>query len=473
MKHARTAAILAVLAVVLPLGGTVSSGEVDRHTSTRASVALAPAPAKIRVDQLGYLPHEVKRARLMTARQVDHATYAVVNSHGDPVLHGRVPDRRIDLWNGHYRAVYLLSFSRLTTPGRYRLQVAGDVTASSPSFRVGSASALYGTLLRYGVRFDQVQRDGRAVLPGPLRRKPAHLHDRRAFVYGRPSFVPGSDTVTDPDLERVGGPVDVAGGWYDAGDYLKFTHSTAYNDILLFRSAQLVHGGSRQTLLREARHGLTWLGRMWNARTRTLYMQVGIGSGNRKGHLPRRSRLVAASAARRPRLPASGPLRLPPPGLPGRPTRRADQPEPRRAGLGPRSPSLPRQMRRPIRRGRDVSSARRPCCMAERARVIRRSSSSQHSRTRSTRRTAGTTTWSWEPPRSRWRLVGSAVPHGRTSSTQPSGRAGTSEARRVTRSISTTPARWRTSRWSRRSTGPARPVSRSGALPWSATCTGS
>jgi endoglucanase len=282
MKHARTAAILAVLTVLLPLSGSVSSGEVDRHTSTRASVALAPATAKVRVDQLGYLPHEVKRARLMTAGQVDHATYAVVDSDGDTVLHGRVPERRIDSWNGHYRAVYLLSFSRLTTAGSYRLQVAGDVTASSPRFSIGSASTLYGTLLRYGVRFDQVQRDGRAVLPGPLRRKPAHLHDRRGFVYARPSFVPGSDTVTDPDLKRIGGPVDVAGGWYDAGDYLKFTHSTAYNDILLFQSAQLVHG-RRQTLLREARHGLAWLGRMWNARTRTLYMQVGIGSGNRKG----------------------------------------------------------------------------------------------------------------------------------------------------------------------------------------------
>ena len=63
----------------------------------------------------------------------------------------------------------------LTKPGRYHLEVTGDVTASSPPFRIGSATGLYGKLLRYGVRFDQVQRDGKHVIPGALHRKPAHL----------------------------------------------------------------------------------------------------------------------------------------------------------------------------------------------------------------------------------------------------------------------------------------------------------
>ena len=285
MKRARTIAVLAGLVVLVPLGGSVSTGAVDRrHSSALTRVAAAaPAPAKIRVDQLGYLPGETKRARLMTAQPVDHATFTVVDSDGHTVLHGRVPQDVVGSWNRHYHAVYSLPFSKLTAPGRYHLEVAGDVTASSPPFRISSAASLYGRLVHYGVRFDQVQRDGQAVLPGPLRRKPAHLHDRRAFVYARPSFVPGSDTVTDPDLERIGGPVDVAGGWYDAGDYLKFTHSTAYNDVLLFRSAQLARGQQRHDLLREARHGLAWLGRMWDAKARTLYMQVGIGSGNRRG----------------------------------------------------------------------------------------------------------------------------------------------------------------------------------------------
>ena len=33
----------------------------------------------------------------------------------------------------------------------------------------------------------------------------------------------------------------------------------------------------------EARHGLAWLSKMWDPTTRTLHLQVGIGSGNEQG----------------------------------------------------------------------------------------------------------------------------------------------------------------------------------------------
>lgn len=282
MSRVRALAVLLTLAVALPAGGSVAPGYAARASSTGAAL-VAAAAAKVRVDQLGYLPREVKRARLMTASPIGQARFRVVDGRGHVVLRRTVPARPIAAWNAQYHAVYVLSFGRLTKPGRYHLEVTGDVTASSPPFRIGSATGLYGKLLRYGVRFDQVQRDGKHVVPGALHRKRAHLNDRRAFVYGRPSFIPGSDTVTNKDLKRIGGPVDVEGGWSDAGDYLKFTHSTAYNTVVLFRSAQLVHGRARHLLLREARHGLAWLNKMWDARTRTLYLQVGIGSGNTAG----------------------------------------------------------------------------------------------------------------------------------------------------------------------------------------------
>jgi len=86
--------------------------------------------------------------------------------------------------------------------------------------------------------------------------------------------------ITDADLKRISGPIDVEGGWFDAGDYLKFTHTTAYNDVLLYASARAV-GGS--TTLAEARVGSDWLTKMWDATSKTLYLQVGIGSGNAAG----------------------------------------------------------------------------------------------------------------------------------------------------------------------------------------------
>jgi endoglucanase len=128
-----------------------------------------------------------------------------------------------------------------------------------------------------------VQRDGRHVIPGALNRRPAHLNDRAAAVYAWPHFEPDSDVITDARLTPLGSSVDVEGGWADAGDYLKLTHSTAYNDVVLFASQRNLGRRAPASLAAEARFGYTWLSKMWHAHSRTLYLQVGIGSGNEQG----------------------------------------------------------------------------------------------------------------------------------------------------------------------------------------------
>jgi endoglucanase len=287
MPALRTVSVLAgavvVVAATMNAPATASGGPSGSAPSQAVS-RTRPMPARVRLDQLGYLPGETKQARLMVARPLRHAAvFSIVDAHGGVVLRHRVPSSPVGGWNSNYRAVYRLSFSGLTAPGRYRLRVRGGVRASSPPFRVEGAGRLYGELVRYGVRFDQVQRDGRDVIPGPLHRRPSHLLDRHASVYAWPRMAPGSDLILDKTLTRIGGPVDVAGGWFDAGDYLKFTHSTAYNDVLLFTSARMLGRRSPAILNAEARHGLAWLRKMWDASSKTLYFQVGIGSGNRQG----------------------------------------------------------------------------------------------------------------------------------------------------------------------------------------------
>ena len=90
------------------------------------------------------------------------------------------------------------------------------------------ADDLFNPLVRDAVSFFTVQRDGADVDRGVLGRKPSHLADRWATVYDTPQFTgDGGDEPAAP-LKAVGGPVDVEGGWFDAGDYLKFTHSAAY-----------------------------------------------------------------------------------------------------------------------------------------------------------------------------------------------------------------------------------------------------
>jgi hypothetical protein len=119
--------------------------------------------------------------------------------------------------------VHPIDLTGLRRPGRYRIVVGGPVDAASPPFRVASRRALFGGLADDTVRFFQAQRDG-AHVPDLLDRKPSHLTDRHATVYDTPVFTGDGGDVPAAPLHPIGGPVDVEGGWFDAGDFVKFTH---------------------------------------------------------------------------------------------------------------------------------------------------------------------------------------------------------------------------------------------------------
>jgi endoglucanase len=283
-------------APVVPLGASLAvavaglvaglvAGQATGVGTGPVAASLAPdaVPGQVRVNQHGYLAGEPKQARLMTRAKVHDATFSVIDDSDMVVLTGQVPHRSTGSWSARYPAVYRLDLDGLHTEGRYRIEVTGDAQARSPWFSVTSSSEVFGALLRAGVAFDQNQRDGADVISGPLDRQPSHLNDAEAHLYRWPRMERGSDLILDRRLHRIGGPVDVAGGWFDAGDYLKFTHSTAYNDVLLFSSARMLGDRTPPELLAEARHGLRWLSKMWRAQHGNLLIQVGIGSGNRAG----------------------------------------------------------------------------------------------------------------------------------------------------------------------------------------------
>ena len=269
----------AALLVLIPLGGTPT-----RAAPMTAGASTAPAVrAELRVNQQGYLRREPKSARLMASRELGRTTFEVVDDSGHVALRGRVPAQPAGYWSRSFPAVYRLDLSALHRVGRYRVVTHGAARAASPWFEVTSARVLFAPIIANGVAFDQNQRDGDEMVEGPLNRQPSHLLDRQAGVYAWPHMVRGEDVITDPDLIRIGGPVDVEGGWADAGDYLKFTHSSAYNDVVLFSSARLLGAQAPANLLAEARHGLEWLDKMWDEQSGTLHIQVGVGSGNKQG----------------------------------------------------------------------------------------------------------------------------------------------------------------------------------------------
>jgi hypothetical protein len=254
---------------------TAGMASAAAAAGTAAAAAKLAAPV-VRVDQVGYTPRSSKVAFAMLPRAVGSVRFAVVG-RGGVVYRGRSSDDA-GRWNANYRAVYKLTFSGLGRPGTYRVELLGPARAVSPSFRIASGQALYHGLVLNSVRYFTSERDGADVVGSVLDRKPANLTDRRAYVYADPSY--DSDDNLLGTLAKIGGPVDVSGGWFDAGGgYEKFGYTASYADALLLTAARDVPG-QYATLRPEAEFGLNWIRKLWNPAQKVLYMQVGIGNGN-------------------------------------------------------------------------------------------------------------------------------------------------------------------------------------------------
>ena len=246
-------------------------------------LALAPASvqavAHVRVNQVGYEPGEPKRALVLSSAAITGGTFAVKTTGGTTVASGPLGPNQ-GTWSASFPFVYLVDFGTVGTPGTYTVQIGGSQTATSPAFRIDSGASLYARLVDNALAFFQAQRDGRHVIPGALNRKPSHLTDESAWTYLEPNYGTSATPRLQGGLTRVGGPIDASGGWFDAGDYVKFLSNGSYSNLAMLaavRDYPSLLGGAAKA---EARFGLDWVRRMWDHQTLTLYYQVGIGDGN-------------------------------------------------------------------------------------------------------------------------------------------------------------------------------------------------
>jgi hypothetical protein len=271
-----------VLALLLSTASALAAAAPSAASASDGAVAPAAGRAFIRVDQLGYAPFERKIAYLLAPSASPAVEFRVIATDGSTAFTGHAGSNR-GAWNAHFSAVHALRFSALRAPGVYRLVVESLGVRSAP-FRIGTRSELFGPRVADTVAFFQAQRDGARVIPGTLDRQPAHLHDRNARLYDWPAYEdPDSDVIVGDSLQRLPGRADLEGGWFDAGDFIKFTHTTAYAVTLMLASARALGGDAPPTLLPEARFGLRWLRKAWDDRRGVIDFQVGIGSGNQDG----------------------------------------------------------------------------------------------------------------------------------------------------------------------------------------------
>jgi endoglucanase len=261
---------LAAAAPLLAAGGA--------QAAATASAAKAPAPAEVRVNQVGYPVGGPKVAYAMLPAKVTSVAFTV--SSGSAVVFRGRSTADVGGWNSRYHAVYELTFSGLTWPGTgYRIQItAAGQTAQSPAFAIGTASTAYGQLVTNAVSYFTSERDGPNVVHSVLDRKPANLTDKHASVFATPRYDSNDNLLGT--FRKIGGPVNVAGGWFDAGGgYEKFAYTASYADGLL-EMAQRDFPGHYPTLGPEASFGLSWLEKLWRPAKKVLYIQVGIGNGN-------------------------------------------------------------------------------------------------------------------------------------------------------------------------------------------------
>jgi endoglucanase len=250
-----------------------------------SSAHAASGASFIRVDQVGYASTAPKRAYLMSHRDASGDSFTVLPASGGEAAFTGTVGSSLGGWNRHFGHVYELDFDAVDVPGSYTIALDGHTAVSSPAFAIEPASILYQEPLANALSFYQNERDGPEFIPSPLRTAPAHLNDRTATVYATPQVNRNGDF--QGDLHSLGETIDASGGWWDAGDYLKFVQTASYTVALQlvgirdFPSAMGASAGAAD-FTAEARFGIEWLLRMWNDSTRTLYYQVGIGEGNAK-----------------------------------------------------------------------------------------------------------------------------------------------------------------------------------------------
>ena len=208
----------------------------------------------LRANQIGFLPSEQKVVLAMTNQNLSGQSFQVVRSQGSNAFTSLVGTDRGSY--GNFSHLYELNFSSLKTSGRYTVRISG---ASSIPFNIGSE--IYAPLIPKSLTFFRVQRCGNTA---PIKHKVCHLKDGFA-----------------------------AGGWHDAGDYLKFVITTAAAVNLMLTAydrhpaafADATHNG-RPDVLDESLIGLDWIYRMWDPSHNTLYFQMGDESDHEKWRMP-------------------------------------------------------------------------------------------------------------------------------------------------------------------------------------------
>lgn len=270
-------------AILLPGGliGPAAFAKAKSRAVTAAPSTMRLGPAVV-IDQFGYLPDETKIAVARDPQAGFDAAdaftpgrvYDVVDATTKAVVHSGTP---VPWNNGATDAssgdkAWHFDFSAVTATGTYFIRDR-QKAALSPAFKIGTK--VYEPVLRAAVRMFYYQRastDKPAAYAGESWADTlagcGPLQDRNARLYTAPD---------DASTER-----DLSGGWYDAGDFNRYTAWTS-NYVVTLLHAYIENpgiwrddtgipesGNGIPDILDETKWGIAWLVKMQNADGSTL-----------------------------------------------------------------------------------------------------------------------------------------------------------------------------------------------------------
>jgi hypothetical protein len=238
--------------------------------------------AFLRFNQVGYRTADPKHLLLMSPVALDASASFQVHDAACRLAHSGPLGADQGSWSAAFPHVYDVDMSAVVTEGTYSVQVQAGSVAATASVRIASGASLYAPLLSNALFFYKAQRDGQNVDPTVLGRKPSHLQDMTAAIYASPNYA--NDQLQSGLTPVSPSRVDVSGGWFDAGDYLKFVETASYVVAVMLVSvrdhAATLSSGGAADFSGEAAFGIDWLLRMWNDAQQMLLYQVGIGNGS-------------------------------------------------------------------------------------------------------------------------------------------------------------------------------------------------
>ncbi len=157
---------------------------------------------KIRINQLGFYPNSMKQ---FLVTDTEAGTFQLIRPEGDVAYSGKLTDN--GTWEASGENVMLGDFSSCETPGKYYIIVDGKIKSQPFEIKEG----LYQEALQAAIKSYYFQRASMPIEEtwgGICKRGAGHADEQCVF---HPSSGHSEGTLNSP------------GGWYDAGDYGKYT----------------------------------------------------------------------------------------------------------------------------------------------------------------------------------------------------------------------------------------------------------